>query len=274
MSKTDIRRPTGLTFTLLTVMACAILSALAWQLRPSGDAQEEPSVSDRQPLAISVPSEQLTDTEATASTAASSDVEEPDATPDAEDPLLLLINRVHPLPEAYSVETTVLADYPQSVASVMYDDLCAMLAAGRSEGLSFQICSGYRTTAVQEALFSEDLNALMAQGLSYEEAYEQTAQFTMPPGCSEHESGLAVDIVSMHYQLLDESQEQTPESQWLHAHCWEYGFILRYPNGRSDITGISYEPWHYRYVGRDAAAWLTEHALTLEEFHASQRDKS
>lgn len=88
-------------------------------------------------------------------------------------------------------------------------------------------------------------------------------------GCSEHETGLAVDIVATDNQRLDDTQEQTPETIWLHENCWRFGFILRYPAGKEDVTGIDYESWHYRYVGIEAARYLTEQQLTLDEFWAS-----
>ena len=87
-----------------------------------------------------------------------------------------------------------------------------------------------------------------------------------PPGTSEHQTGLALDIVAASYQLLDEGQEDTAEQQWLMANSWKYGFILRYPSEKSDITGIGYEPWHYRYVGRAAAAEIYHSGVCLEEF--------
>ena len=86
------------------------------------------------------------------------------------------------------------------------------------------------------------------------------------PGTSEHQLGLAVDIVDKHSQVLDNSQADTPAQQWLMEHSWEYGFILRYPEGKSEITGIIYEPWHYRYVGKEAAAEIHELGLCLEEY--------
>ena len=147
--------------------------------------------------------------------------------PATDDPLLLLVNRDHPLPEGYAPELTKLQDWELSVASVMYDDLCRMLADGRAEGLRFEVCSAYRTRETQQALFDEDVARYMAQGLSEADAITATARYTMRPGCSEHETGLAVDIVSLDHQLLDETQAQTAETQWLQAHCWEYGFILR-----------------------------------------------
>ena len=86
------------------------------------------------------------------------------------------------------------------------------------------------------------------------------------PGTSEHQLGLAVDLVDASYQVLDEAQASTPAQQWLMAHCWEYGFILRYPAEKQDITGIIYEPWHYRYVGRDHAQAIRQSGQCLEEF--------
>ena len=78
--------------------------------------------------------------------------------------------------------------------------------------------------------------------------------------------GLAVDLVDRNYQQLDESQENTPAQKWLMEHCWEYGFILRYPNSKSEITGIIYEPWHYRYVGVEEALKIRDSGLCLEEY--------
>ena len=109
--------------------------------------------------------------------------------------------------------------------------------------------------------------------MTEDEAREETARWTMPPGCSEHETGLAVDIVATDNQRLDDTQEQTPETIWLHENCWRFGFILRYPAGKEDVTGIDYESWHYRYVGIEAARYLTEQQLTLDEFWASCREK-
>ena len=94
----------------------------------------------------------------------------------------------------------------------------------------------------------------------------EAARWEAPPGTSEHQTGLALDIVSARYQVLDSAQANTAEQQWLMAHCWEYGFILRYPADKTEITGIGYEPWHYRYVGRETAAAVHESGLCLEEY--------
>ena len=86
------------------------------------------------------------------------------------------------------------------------------------------------------------------------------------PGTSEHQVGLALDIVSSEYQELDEAQMETEDQKWLMENSWKYGFILRYPMDKSEITGIIFEPWHYRYVGKKAAKEITEQNLTLEEY--------
>ena len=86
------------------------------------------------------------------------------------------------------------------------------------------------------------------------------------PGTSEHQAGLAVDIVDKSYQLLDERQEDTAVQKWLMEHCAEYGYILRYPTEKSALTGVGYEPWHYRYVGEEAAREIMSRGLCLEEY--------
>lgn len=185
---------------------------------------------------------------------------------------LILVNKEHPLPEDYAVDLVTLPDRVHKGAAVAYEPLCEMLKAGRQEGLSFEICSAYRDSRRQSQLFEEDVNALMAQGYSYEAAYEEVAKETMPPGCSEHSTGLAFDIVASDYQLLDAGQADTAEGIWLREHCAEYGFILRYPKDKEDITQISYESWHFRYVGKTAAKEIMERQITLEEYLEGQAD--
>jgi D-alanyl-D-alanine carboxypeptidase len=102
--------------------------------------------------------------------------------------------------------------------------------------------------------------------MSYWEAYEETALNVALPGKSEHALGLALDLISNQYSELDEKQQTTAEAKWLAENCYKYGFILRYPPEKTNITGIVYEPWHYRYVGEEHAAKITERGITLEEY--------
>ncbi|WP_454940905.1 M15 family metallopeptidase [Evtepia sp.] len=192
----------------------------------------------------------------------------PTAAPAQADPAdwrLTLVNPWTPLPEGYQPTlTTVENGYQVDQRCANY--LEAMLAACREAGLSPVLCSAYRTQEKQTALYENLVGKRMAQGLSREDAEAQAAKEVARPGTSEHQLGLAVDIVDASYQLLDARQEDTPVQQWLMEHCWEYGFLLRYPPDKGAVTGIIYEPWHYRYVGRDHAQAIGQAGLCLEEF--------
>jgi D-alanyl-D-alanine carboxypeptidase len=115
-------------------------------------------------------------------------------------------------------------------------------------------------------LFQKKINRFMNKGYSYLEAYRLSSQAVTVPGSSEHEIGLALDIYSPDYKQLNSGFGDTEEGKWLAEHCAEYGFILRYPLGKEEITGIEFEPWHFRYVGKAAAKIITENEITLEEF--------
>ena len=183
----------------------------------------------------------------------------------SEDWNLLLVNRWNPMPENYEVELKLLSQ-GLYVDARIYDDLRAMLAACRKDGLSPLVCSGYRSVETQTRLHNNKITRLLAEGYSQSAAKEETRRWVAVPGTSEHHTGMAVDIVAVSYQKLTEQQEKTAEQKWLMEHCWEYGFILRYPTEKSEVTGIGYEPWHYRYVGREAAMAMRDSGLCLEEY--------
>ena len=190
--------------------------------------------------------------------------EEPFA--DLDKSAIVLVNKNNKLPEDYEVTLKVLPDRTNQAAEEAYDAMCNMLSDARKAGMILEVCSSYRSVERQKELFEEDMRALVRKGYSYLDAYDEVAKETMPPGYSEHATGLAFDIVALSYQMLNAKQETTPENKWLQEHCTEYGFILRYPKDKEDITGISYESWHYRYVGVEIAQYITENNLTLEEF--------
>lgn len=179
---------------------------------------------------------------------------------------ILLVNKDHPLDDNYHPSLIKMHDYGVEVDRSIYDALNEMLAAGEKQGLSFWVASGYRSMERQRELLDEDIEELVQQGYSFSEAYEEVVKETMPVGCSEHATGLSIDIVSKGYQILDEKQADTEEIKWLQKNCSQYGFILRYPEGKEDITKVSYESWHFRYVGEKAAKTITEQGLTLEEY--------
>ncbi len=180
---------------------------------------------------------------------------------------LVLVNYKYPIKSGYVPEMRVVDG--RSIFTFdtrAADALEKMLKDCRAEGLDPLICSAYRTQELQEQLFSNQVNSYTYQGYSYEEAVELAKKSVAYPGTSEHQLGLAVDIVSLHYQILDEGQLKTAEQQWLMKNCWKYGFILRYPSEKTAFTGVIFEPWHYRYVGVEAAKEITEKGITLEEY--------
>ena len=183
---------------------------------------------------------------------------------------LTLVNPWHTLEQEYSIQLVELVN-GQSVDERCYPELQAMMDDCRAAGLSPYICSSYRTWEKQNRLFEENVRSLMAQGYSEEEARTETAKNIAIPGTSEHQLGLAVDIVDKNYQILDETQEDTAVQKWLMENSWRYGFILRYPTDKSDITGIVYEPWHYRYVGKEAAEAMYNEGICLEEYLEKQK---
>lgn len=179
--------------------------------------------------------------------------------------LLTLVNPWNTIPDGYEPQLCTLSD-GQQLDRRCYDDLMRMLDDCRAAGNSPYICSAYRTWDKQQALFDNKIQRLENEGMDADTARVEAAKVVAVPGTSEHQLGLALDIIDTGYTNLDEGQEDTATQQWLMAHCWDYGFILRYPNGTTDITGIIYEPWHYRYVGRTAAAQIHELGVTFEEY--------
>lgn len=178
---------------------------------------------------------------------------------------LLLVNKNHKVPEGYVVELEEVEDGHQ-VDKRIVESLKQMLADARKEGLSPLICSSYRTNDKQQKLYNNKVREYERWGCSSEEAKEFASYWVAIPGTGEHETGLAVDIVSKDYQILDEKQEQTDVQRWLIDNSYKYGFALRYPTDKKDITMINYEPWHYRYVGVNNATYMKEQDMCLEEY--------
>lgn len=197
--------------------------------------------------------------------ASSQSQKEPEPEVDKSAWYLVLANQTHPLDKDFAPETKELPNGLEVDARI-YDSLMQMVEDAESQGLDLVVCSAYRPYELQVRLFEEQIQMEMDNGHSQQEAEELAATTVAIPGTSEHQTGLAVDIVAMDYQNLDEGVMETPEVKWLYAHCHEYGFIVRYPDGKSDITKIIYEPWHYRYVGKEAATQIMEQGITLEEY--------
>jgi D-alanyl-D-alanine carboxypeptidase len=150
--------------------------------------------------------------------------------------------------------------------------LSQMVEDAASAGYPMYITSTHRSISYQDGLYQKKVNEYLMQGYNRPKAEEEAAKWVAIPGTSEHNLGLAADIVSAGWYAehgdLEQTFENTEHFKWLYENCADYGFILRYPKGKEDVTGIVYEPWHYRYVGVDIARYIMNNELTLEEFLA------
>lgn len=163
---------------------------------------------------------------------------------------VVLTNRWNPVPEEYTTDLVYFGEW--RVDKSCYDALVKML---KDCPYSYTITSAYRSEATQQYIWDKRMNNYQASGYSYSEALAMVEAYVAVPGTSEHHLGLAIDI---------SGSDQV--CAWLAEHCWEYGFVLRYPAGKEDITGIQYERWHFRYLGTELAEELQELGLTLEEY--------
>lgn len=184
---------------------------------------------------------------------------------DSSDWRLILINKQHPIPEDYSFNLGTIKGNMRCDERII-SDLLAMLQAAKTDGINLKISSPYRTDDRQETNFNNRITLYMKQGYSYMDAYKVASRTITIPGASEHQVGLALDITSDTYSKLEKGFADTEAGKWLAEHSCEYGFILRYPEGKEYITSIEYEPWHFRYVGKDAATVMTQEEICLEEF--------
>jgi len=141
-----------------------------------------------------------------------------------------------------------------------------MMEAARQDDVDLLICSAYRSYDQQAYNLQRSKEGYLQAGYSPEQAAVIAGRYIAPAGGSEHQTGLAVDIVTPSYQILDDGYANTAAAQWLLENAADYGFILRYPRDKAEITGIWFEPWHYRYVGREAAGTIMEQGLCLEEY--------
>lgn len=182
--------------------------------------------------------------------------------------LVTLVNPWHYIPDDYTVELTSISEEYQ-IATVAYQDYLDMFRDCTNAGYQPAVCSAYRTQEYQQGLFDRKIERLLKDKdhhYTEEQARLIAAQSVAVPGTSEHQLGLALDIVDNRNWNLNESQADMPTQKWLMENSWRYGWILRYPNEKSAITGIIYEPWHYRYVGKEVAAEIYRLDICLEEY--------
>lgn len=175
--------------------------------------------------------------------------------------MLLLVNSSNAIPDGYApTELTELSN-GQSVDKRIYPSLQSMFDDARAQGVYPVVSSGYRTAKQQQSELDDKIQEYIDDGKSEDEARTLAAMYVAQVGYSEHEAGLAIDIVAK----ANKSDDDTVWA-WMKEHCAEYGFILRYPEGKEGVTGMSYEPWHFRYVGVEAAQKIMGAGITLEEY--------
>lgn len=188
------------------------------------------------------------------------------------DGVLCLVNRDEKLPKDYTPEDMVLPDVPvnkKNQADKIYmrpeaaSALEALFAAAEEDGYTLLAVSGYRSYGNQSALFRQKVEAVGSR-----EAAQRTVA---PPGASEHQTGLAMDVVSDTFRNLNRLFLETDEGMWVNDHCWEYGFIIRYRKEWSGVTGYKAEPWHIRYIGREHAEAVTALNIPYETYAAQIR---
>lgn len=172
---------------------------------------------------------------------------------------LILVNSNNAYPDNININLVKFQE--KEVADIIYNDLVDMYNAALKDNITLKINNAYRSKQEQTQIFENKMQAYENEGYSEEKAYQQTSLTVQIPGYSEHETGLAIDFSNEgHY---DENEQMW---EWLKNNAYKYGFILRYPKDKYEITKIDYEPWHYRYVGKKAAKEITGKNITLEEY--------
>lgn len=155
---------------------------------------------------------------------------------------IMLVNKTHPIPQ----------NYAPGLQSVAYNAFLELRQAAADAGFDIQLLSGFRSYETQKGLYDKYVS-------TYGQAEADT--FSAKPGTSEHQTGLAMDV-----GWIDDAYADTPSGKWLAANCYKYGFIIRYPKSKENITGYKYEPWHIRYLGKDIAKDVYDSGLCLEEY--------
>lgn len=180
---------------------------------------------------------------------------------------LILVNPDNLIPDDFEVELA-MTRYGYQVDARIVADVEAMVEGASADGVQLLICYGYRTTEQSRQLFEKQINQQLARGLSQEEAVAEAKRWVAPPGTSDHHTGLALDIVTPEYQVLNHGFYDTPAGRWMAENCWDYGFVIRFAEDKQDITGITYEPWHLRFVGKENSIAMRDNNECLEEYVA------
>ncbi len=172
-----------------------------------------------------------------------------------------------PLPKDFTLDIVDVEGKQMDVR--VKDSYLNMVADAEEDGVAIRLCSGYRSVSLQDEIYTAKVQRYIDQGYDEQTSEAFAKEYVMQPGLSEHHTGLALDLYTPDQdEQLTESFEDTAAFAWLDAHAADYGFILRYPADKTQITNIEYEPWHYRFVGIEHAKKMREEGLCLEEYLA------
>lgn len=254
-------------FILLLLLLLALGGLGLWKLLSPGEEQPSSGSRPEPPSSLSGANIQTGGGEvAPPESSAPPEPEQPAI--NREDWNLVLINPTHAIEKELEMTFDEVQGY--KFDSRIAGKVRELIAAAKEDGYSLAIVSGYRTMDRSRVLYANKIAEYQAMGYDEATARVEAAKWVAPPGTSEHHSGLAMDIVSGDYYTkysdLVEEFENEPEAVWLRENCARFGFILRFPKDKVEVTGINYEPWHFRYVGEEHAAAIMEQGLCLEEY--------
>ena len=261
-----IRRVAG-----LTVMLCVAAGGVSFLLTRRAVVPSASAAS-----AISMPAQSIADptvssAENTTAPANALGLTADEARAMLADPLMVLVNHTSKMPDDYTFDTKECGSATavnKTLQTVACDAFLSMQKAAAADGVTVWMQSGYRSVKYQTSLYERKTKYYLDKGYDNATAKEKAAAVVNPPGYSEHNCGLAADLNSPEHTGLDEGFENTAAFRWLCEHAVEYGFILRYPKGEEAKTEITYEPWHWRYVGRENAAKISASGLCFEDYIA------
>ena len=265
-----IRRVAG-----LTLVACVLVGGVSFLLHRKAPVPAASAASALPAASSTAASEAATNglfgkNEAASSAVSSEPAEEASAM--LADPLMVLVNHANKMPDSYTFDTKECGSSTsvnKTLQTVACDAFLAMQKAAAADGVTVWMQSGYRSVSYQTKLYERKTQYYRDKGYDEATAKEKAAAIVNPPGYSEHNCGLAADLNSPEHTGLDEGFENTAAFRWLCEHAAEYGFILRYPQGAEDATEITYEPWHWRYVGPENAARINASGLCFEDYIAA-----
>ena len=258
-----IRRVAG-----LTVMLCVAAGGVSFLLTRHAAIPSASAAS-----AISMPAQSIADPAVSSAENTAAPVNALGLTADEAramlaDPLMVLVNHTSKMPDDYTFDTKECGSATavnKTLQTVACDAFLSMQKAAAADGVTVWMQSGYRSVSYQKKLYDNKTQYYRDKGLSEAAAREKAAVIVNPPGCSEHNCGLAADLNSPEHTTLDTGFADTAAFRWLCENAEQYGFILRYPKEAESVTGITYEPWHWRYVGPENAALLNQSGLCLED---------